>query len=124
VKLTASQLRQIIKEELEKEMGLVDEGLMDKLKGPLIAAGIGASLGVAFTELPQDHKETIVINGLALYRPTALYLELDQIEDQINDPETPEEEKEELVIRKDKITDALKIAEFNKASPYRQKGNK
>jgi len=124
MRITTAQLRQIIKEELEKEMGSVDEGLMDKLKGPLIAVGIGAGIGVAFKELPQDYQETIVINGLALYRPTALYLELDQIEDQINDPETPEEERKELVIRKNKIRDALKIAEFNKASPHGQKGNK
>ena len=112
MKLTASQLRQIIKEELEKEMSLVDEGLMDKLKGPLIAAGIGAGIGGLFHSLPEETKETIVINGLASYRPTQLQIEIDEMQDQIDDPETSEEEKEELERKIEKIRNALKAAEF------------
>ena len=100
---------------------------MDKLKkfkGLLIAAGIGAGIGAIFEALPQDTQETIIINGIASYRPTALHMELRKLDKQKQTPGLSEEEIKELDEKISKIEMALEIAESSKASPYGAGGSK
>lgn len=115
MKITTAQLRQIIKEEIEKEIGSVDEGLMDKLKnfkGPLIAAGIGAAAGAGFKALPQDTKKAIGAQITAIEFPELVRAEINKKIMKLNDDNLSVEERKQLEDEIEKLQHDLVVAGF------------
>jgi molecular chaperone DnaK (HSP70) len=113
MKITTAQLRQIIKEELEKEMGLVDEGLDRKtLIGILASIAMGGAIGTGFKSLPQDKQQAIVTQLKATEFPEQIRSEITDKMLKLDDDKLSDEEKEKLKKEIKELQSALKTAEF------------
>ena len=113
MKITTAQLRQIIKEEIEKEMNLVNEGMDRKtLIGILAAIGIGGGIGAGFKALPQDKQEAIATQVKASELPEFVRAEIDDKMMKLNDDNLSDKEKEKLKKEIKELQHALKVADF------------